>query len=125
MGGGKGKGGATVGGTLPRMENSGRMGENRVNWALVFEEEVKKKQEVEKKNPTGTKRPAPSEILPSEMVSYAHCCIVCHYLPSAQYVNPGLIHVPCTHQGLPSLIRSDLSHISLFHFAGGHGQSMG
>ena len=37
MGGAKGAK-AGVCGTLPRMAGEGRMGENRVNWTLIFEE---------------------------------------------------------------------------------------
>jgi hypothetical protein len=69
MGGGaKGKGGTTAAGTFPRMENSGRMGENRVDWGAVFMDRARKESELAKRRPQVGKRGTPGNILDSEMV---------------------------------------------------------
>merc|ERR1712159_808663 len=70
MGGGKG-GKAGVDGTLPRMEGAGRMGENRVNWQLIFEEERMREKENAARNKTGPKRPELADIDESDMAAMA------------------------------------------------------
>ena len=87
MGGGKGKGGGTIGGTLPRMENSGRMGENRVNWALIFEEEKRKEEEAAKRRPPSPKRGRPSEIMDSDMVSALSILTFAFPMPEPSLLN--------------------------------------